>query len=441
MKTNFSMLFFLKKPKNYKKGAACFIYLRITVDGVRAEMATSRSCEPERWNSKAGKVNGTKEDVKTLNNYLDNMKAEVYAAHTLLSVDGAEITAESVKCKYLGKEEKTHTILEAIKTHNVKMSALVEKEEYADGTLRRFEVLERHVTEFLAFKYSKSDLNVKHVNYEFISEFDFFLRTEKANDTNTAIKHVKNFGKIVRICVRNKWISDDPFTGYKLKGKPVHRECLDAKELQKIIKKKFTTSRLSQVRDFFLFSCYTGLSYADVQKLKLSDIGIGVDGERWIFSKRKKTDTRLAIPLLPMAAKILDRYSSSPVCINQDRALPISSNQKMNEYLVEIAALSGVAQTLGNRIAKRTFATTILLRNGVPIETVSRLLGHTNLRTTMLYVKITDFKVSEDMASLMAKPDGKLNIKPQEVTELKISADMTTLRALFASLTPLATAS
>jgi len=440
MKTNFSVLFFLKKPKNYKKGAACFIYLRITVDGVRAEMATSRSCEPERWNSKAGKVNGTKEDVKTLNNYLDNMKAEVYAAHTLLSVDGAEITAESVKCKYLGKEEKTHTILEAIRIHNQKMKALVDKDEYASGTLRRFEVLERHVENYVLFKYNKSDLNIRHLDHEFIDGFDFYLHTAKENDTNTANKHLKNLKKIVSICRQYKWISTDPFFGYKLKSKPVHREFLTADELHKITAKEFTTVRLSQVRDFFLFSCYTGLSYADVQKLKLADIGIGVDGERWIFTYRKKTDTRVAIPLLPIAANILDKYINHPYCLNNNKALPISSNQKMNEYLIEIAALSGVNKTLGNRIAKRTFGTTVTLMNGVPIESVSKMLGHTNIRTTQLYAKVLDTKVSEDMAPLMEKFVSRYQ-QVNEVTESQISADTALLREKYASVSKMAEAS
>ncbi|MBB5620977.1 integrase [Pedobacter cryoconitis] len=428
MKTNFSVLFFLKKPKNYTKGAVYFIFLRITVDGIRSEMSTSRNCEPEKWNAKAGKVIGTKEDVKTLNAYLENMKAEVYAAHTLLSVDGAEIiTADSVKCKYLGKEEKSHTILEAIKIHNEKMEALVEKDEYASGTLKRFQVLERHVKDYLVEKYSKKDFNVKSIDHEFIDGFDFYLHTTKDNDTNTANKHLKNLKKIVTICRKYKWITTDPFFGHILKSKPVHREYLTADELRKITEKQFTTARLSQVRDFFLFSCYTGLSYADVQKLKLSDIGVGVDGERWIFTYRKKTDTRVAVPLLPIAASILDQYKDYPYCLNNNRALPISSNQKMNEYLTEIATLSGVNKILGNRIAKRTFGTTITLMNGVPIESVSKMLGHTNIRTTQLYAKVLDNKVSEDMAPLMRKFVTQ-HVKTNEVTEVKISADMALLR-------------
>ncbi|CAM4433612.1 Site-specific recombinase XerD [Pedobacter westerhofensis] len=400
MKINFSVLFFLKKPKNYTKGAVYFIFLRITVDGIRAEMSTSRNCEPDRWNAKVGKVIGTKEDVKTLNAYLENMKAEVYAAHSQLNADGTAITADNVKCKFLGKAEKTHTIMEAIKIHNTNMAALVEKEDYAEGTLRRFKVLEKHVKEYLLFKYQTSDLNIRHIDHEFIDGFDFYLHTSKDNDTNTASKHLKNLGKIVRICLRNKWIITDPFFGYKLKSKLVQREYLTADELQNIAGKKYSTARLSQVRDFFLFSCYTGLSYADVQKLKQTDIRIGIDGEKWLFSYRKKTGTPVAVPLIPIAADILERYKDHPFCANQNRALPISSNQKMNEYLVEIAALSGIVKTLGNRIAKRTFATTVTLLNGVPIESVSKMMGHTNIRTTQLYAKMLDEKVASDMAPL-----------------------------------------
>jgi integrase len=398
MKTNFSLLFYLKRPKDYTTGVAP-IYLRITVNGKRAELATGKECEPEQWNSKTGHIRGTKEDTKTCNAYLDKMKAGVTAVYTTLFLQDDEVTTESVKCKYLGKAEKPHTLVEAIILHNKNMKALVGKD-YAPGTLKRFEVLERHVLDFLSFHYRKNDINIKSIEHEFISAFDFYLRTEKANTNNTAIKHLKNLGKIVRICMSNKWISADPFFGYKLKSKDVHRNYLTAIELQKIAEKEFTTVRLSQVRDFFLFSCYTGLSYADVQNLKPSDIGIGADGERWIVTYRQKTNTRAAIPLLPVAQEILDRYKDHPVCINQGKALPISSNQKMNEYLLEIAALAGVEKTLGNRIAKRTFATTVTLMNGVPIESVSKMLGHTNLRTTQLYAKILDEKVADDMAPL-----------------------------------------
>ncbi|NRF40241.1 site-specific integrase [Pedobacter foliorum] len=437
MKTNFSVLFYLKKPKNYIKGTIP-IYLRVTVDGKRTEISASRECEPKLWNTKAGHMTGTKEEAKILNTYLDKMKAEVTASHTLLCMEGVEITAERIKSKYLGKEEKTHTLLEAIKDHNKKMKALLDTD-YAPGTLRRFEVLERHVKDFLVHLYKKSDINVRLIDKEFIGNFDFYLRNEKKNRNNTAVKHLKNLGKIVRICIGNKWINSDPFFGYKLKSKDVHRDYLTADELQRIAKKRFSTPRLTQVRDFFLFSCYTGLSYADVQKLKPSDICIGGDGERWIVTYRQKTDTRAAIPLLPVAEAILDKYKDHPICINQDKALPVSSNQKMNEYLVEVAALTDVRKTLGNRIAKRTFATTITLCNGVPIESVSKMLGHTSLRTTQLYAKILDEKVGNDMAPLREMFTGlkadtevtqaKANVANLDVTDQNVKSILELLQS------------
>ena len=212
MKTNFSLLFYLKKSKNYVKGAAS-IYLRITVDGKRAELSASRECDPALWNTKKGHVTGNKEEAKILNSYLDKMKAGVTTAHTLLCQADAEITADAVKCRYLGKDEKMHTICEAIQLHNDNMRQLVGKNDYAEGTLRRFEVLERHVKDYLSFKYQKSDLNIRHIDHEFIDGFDFYLHTSKDNGTNTASKHLKNLGKILRLCMKNKWISADPFFG------------------------------------------------------------------------------------------------------------------------------------------------------------------------------------------------------------------------------------
>jgi hypothetical protein len=337
MKTNFSLLFYLKKQKNYISGTVP-IYMRITVRGKRAEITTGRECEPAKWNAKAGKAIGTKEEVKLLNAYLDQLQTLVYQAYHSLTHAGEMITSNAIKNSFLGKVVISHTLLEAIKDHNQNMKALVGKD-YAAGTLRRFEVLERHIISYLLFKYNKSDLEIKQVDHEFISGFDFYLRTQKENTTNTAVKHLKNLGKIVRICLSNQWISSDPFFGYKLKTKSVHREYLTAEELRKIEEKRCSTKRLSQVRDFFVFSCYTGLSYADVQKLKLSDISIGIDGERWIFTYRVKTDTRVAIPLLPVAATILDRYKDYPVCLNEGKALPVSSNQKMNEYCAPVKVL------------------------------------------------------------------------------------------------------
>ncbi|WP_316839267.1 site-specific integrase [Pedobacter gandavensis] len=401
MKTNFSMLFYMKKQKNYASGDSP-IYLRITVNGNRVEITTGQECKPENWNPKTGRLTGTKEDTKRFNAYLDNLQAMVYRAHKDLAQADLPITAESIRNKFQGKDTATHTLLEAVKNHNKKMKALVGKQ-YTIGTLKRFEILERHLQAFMLEKHKVSDVEIKEINHAFISDFEFYLRTENSCANNTAIRYLKNFGKIIRICLNLKWIDNDPMFGYKLKSKPVERPFLSEEEIQRIAQKQFSTARLLQVRDVFLFCCFTGLAYADVQKLKLSNITKGVDGNHWIFTNRKKTNIRAAIPLLPSAMTILDRYAENEYCVVKDRAMPVASNQKMNEYLKEIATLCEIDKPLSSHIARHTFATTVTLLNGVPIESVSKMLGHTNIRTTQIYAKVLDIKVGADMALLRDK--------------------------------------
>jgi site-specific recombinase XerD len=183
----------------------------------------------------------------------------------------------------------------------------------------------------------------------------------------------------------------------------VERAFLSQDEIETMFNKEFGTDRLNLVKDIFLFSCFTGLAYADVKKLKRNNIALGVDGERWIFINRTKTDTRSNIPLLPISTAILEKYQNHPQAINQERLLPILSNQKMNSYLKEIADLCGIHKELTFHIARHTFATTVTLTNGVPIESVSKMLGHKNLHTTQHYAKILDLKVSDDMKVLKEK--------------------------------------
>ena len=217
------------------------------------------------------------------------------------------------------------------------------------------------------------------------------------------MKYLSNFRKIVNRCIRSGWLAKDPFVGFKMTKRVVEKTALTENELKKLGKTMFVTDRLNVVRDIFLFSCYSGLAYADVKKLKKSEIVIGSDSEKWLVSKRQKTDTAARIPILPVALSLIDRYKDHPQCLAQDRVLPVLSNQKMNAYLKEIADVCGIAKTLTYHIARHTFATTITLSNGVPIETVSKMLGHRNLSTTQHYAKILDHKISQDMKALKDK--------------------------------------
>jgi site-specific recombinase XerD len=404
MKITMNLLFYLKKPKNYTGGPAP-IYIRISVDCRRVELTTGRECEPERWCSKSGRALGAKEDIKSLNANLDQLQGEIYDAYDHLKRMGQTITSETLKNQLLGKPEPSIFILDVFKEHNRKVEALVGRE-FAPGTLERYKTSLKHTRDFIQWKYKLRDLDIKKVNHSFITEYDFYLRTVRKCANNSAVKYLKNFGKIVRICLANGWITVNPFLNYKAKVKKVDRVFLDQEELDIMSAKTFASERIAHVRDIFLFSCYTGLAYADVKKLKRSEIVKGIDGELWIYTHRQKTDTPSRIPLLPVAVRILDSYKDHPICEIEERLLPVLSNQKMNEYLKEIAEVCGIPKELTYHIARHTFATTVTLLNGVPIETVSKMLGHTSIRTTQHYAKTLDIKVSQDMMLLKKKLNG-----------------------------------
>ncbi len=261
MKTTFSLLFYLKKPKIQQNGLVA-IYLRITVNGKRAETTSGRECLPANWNSAAGRLRGSKEEVKSFNTYLDNLQTQVYEAHRILTEAGGVITAEAIKNQLMGKSEKSRMIIGIFKEHNRKMADLVGNG-YAVGTLTCFETTLKHTQDFLGWKYKTTDIDIKKIDHEFISNFEYYIRSEKKCGNNSTVKYIKNFKKIIRICLASGWLSSDPFLNYKANMKVVTKVYLNQEELNKMAKKDFGNERLSQVRDIFLFSCYTGLAYVE----------------------------------------------------------------------------------------------------------------------------------------------------------------------------------
>lgn len=250
------------------------------------------------------------------------------------------------------------------------------------------------------WKFQKGDIDIVDIDHAFITDYEFWLRSVRKCANNAAVKYIKNFKKIVRICMANGWLDKDPFINYKSKVKVVERVFLTHTEIQTLLNKSFVSERLELVRDIFIFSCFTGLAYVDVKKLTKENLNIGIDGHKWIFTHRQKTDTPSRIPILPTAEGILEKYKDHPQCINSNILLPILSNQKMNAYLKEIADVCEINKELTFHIARHTFATTVTLSNGVPIESVSKMLGHTNIKTTQHYAKILDQKISTDMQVL-----------------------------------------
>jgi site-specific recombinase XerD len=401
----FGLLFYLKKPRGFTSGDRP-IYMRITVDGSVTELSIQRSCDPVSWDAKVYRAIGKREPFRALNAYLDTLQAKVYEAKLQLIQAGHPVTAENIKNLVLGREiaseERPRMIMEIFTYHNQQMAALVGKE-FAAGTLERMEPSLKHSRSFLEWKFKVPDLDIRKLDFEFIADYEFWLKSVRHCDHNTTMKYLSNFRKIVNRCLQNGWLLRDPFTGFKMTKREVERQALTQEQLEAISNKKFVSERLVQVRDIFLFCCYTGLAYADVQKLRRQEIMTGIDGEKWIYTKRQKTDSSSHIPILPAALEIMPRYADHPQAVSSDRVLPVLSNQKMNAYLKEIVDVCGIPQNLTFHIARHTFATTVTLSNGVPIETVSKMLGHRTLKTTQHYAKILDKKISQDMLALKDK--------------------------------------
>ncbi len=403
MNKTFGLLFYVKRSKMIGNGTVP-VYLRITVDGERIEISSKRYVNPDKWNANAQKLNGTGEEVRSLNNYLKTLEHQVYEIHRHLIEKKLPLTAVNLKNALLKKDEVAgcKMLIPIFKEHNRQVAALIGTE-YAKGTADRYETSLKHTQAFLKWKYKVDDINIEGINHEFIMAYDFYLRSERKCANNSTVKYMKNFKKIILICIDNGWLDKDPFIKYKPKVKIVARDYLTKEELETMSLKTHSSLRIEQVKDIFIFCCYTGLAYIDVKQLKRSEIIKGIDGQQWIFTTRQKTATASRIPLLTQALQIIQKYEHHPECADQDKVLPVLSNQKMNSYLKEIADVCGINKELTFHIARHTFATSVTLANGVSIESVSKMLGHKNMRTTQHYAKILDSKVSEDMQLLKLK--------------------------------------
>ncbi|MBO6186732.1 MAG: site-specific integrase [Chryseobacterium sp.] len=403
----YSLLFYAKKTKGNPDISA--IYMRITINGKRAELSTGRTIKTSEWNCKSGKISGRSSSARDLNIFLEGIRTEIFKSYNYLFNNDKIVTCESLKNKFLGNDERKVTLVEVFKGHNNQIKELIGKG-FAKGTWERYETSLRHTQQFMMWKYNITDIFVSEINPAFVTNYDFFLRTVRCCANNSAVKYVKNFQKIINICLDNEWIMKNPFSNYTSKIIITDVPCLTEKELDIIKNKEFKSNRLTVVRDIFLFCCFTGLAYAEVKKLSTENIK-DFNNEKWIKIKRTKTNVEASIPLLPAAEEILERYRTCIKCINIGKVLPVYSNQKVNEYLKEIGDLCNLGLEITFHTARHTFATTVTLNNGVPIETVSKMLGHKNVRMTQHYAKIHDEKIGDDMNVLKTKLRKKEKIK------------------------------
>jgi len=403
-RNTFSVHFFIKKHRINNNSEAP-IYLRISVNGKRIEMSMHRNIDVQNWDAYFGHVIGTTKKARDINSFLESTKSTLYEHYKYLRETGKDVTPLAIKNAFLGintEEDKGKKVLELYREHNEKIKTL-KNIDYAPATLQRYETSLRFTQDFIKRKYKKDDLYLSELNHQFMVDYEMYFKTVRKCAHNTTMKYLKNFKKIVRLAINHGYIDKDPFVNYKMKLKKVDRGFLSEEELDIIMKKEISNKRLEQIRDCFVFSCFTGLAYSDLKRLSGDHIVTGTDGGRWIKIKRMKTDNMSSIPILPISQKIIDKYKNDTYCKANNVLLPVRSNQKMNNYLHELANICEIEKNLTSHLARHTFATTVTLNNNVPIETVSKMLGHSSINMTKIYARLLDKKVGQDMKHLNDK--------------------------------------
>lgn len=419
---SFSILFWLNKCKANSKGLAP-IYVRITVDGKRAECSTSKSIKSEHWNSNKGLPEPNYYLAKPISEYLRQTEVEINRHFNILLSTTEYVTAEDVKRSYKGTKESHKSLLQLFTQYIRKLEERRDKNDLSAGRCKHFATLKSKCDLFMKERFKKSDVLLKDLKLSFIEEFYHYLRTVQTINTNgterviaqnTAMKYCKQLKQVLDYAAKFEYVATNPFQYYKCSYKRPKRTYLSQTELDLLHAKDMPIARLEEVKDCYLFCCYTGYAYSDAVDLSTKDLGIGMDGKKWILRDRIKTENQENVPLLPAALEIIEKYKNHPYCIRAMKLLPMNSNQRYNGYLKEVADIAGIKKKLTSHTARHTFATTVTLTNGVPLETVSKMLGHDDIRTTQIYAEIVDAKVSEDMILLSEKLAQRQSSQPSD---------------------------
>lgn len=398
----FNIMFFIRRTKLLKNHEAR-IYMRITLNGDRSEISIQRSILPEQWNFRRGCAKPGSAFERDLNNYLEQLRHQIFLHQHELRDKNKPVTALTLKDAYLrtGTDE-TRYILQVYKDHNEDLKSRIDKG-VSRATFIRHQSSRNNLERFIKATYKSRDLELKDIDHTFITKYQAYLRTKRNCNNNSTVKYIRNFGKIIKLSLENEWLKADPMRKIKLTLQEVNKSYLNPIDLTTLINKKFDIPRIAQVRDVFVFCCFTGLAYIDVKSLCSKDIETGVDGNMWIRKQRHKSKQWAHIPVLPTAKEIIDRYNSNQECKRKAVLLPVLSNQKMNAYLKEIADICGITKTLTTHCARHTFATTVTLANQISMESVSKMLGHSSLSMTKKYARILDSTIGKEMIGLAEK--------------------------------------
>lgn len=404
MKKNTFKVMFVIRRNQVNRDGKCSIVIRITVNGEYERLNSTLSIEPELWDSKAAKAIGRTQKIHDFNKRIEEIRYVLQDHYYELQKAHGYVTAEMVKNAYMGvtaKAESLMPIYDEFLAETKKMVGI----NRSDKTYQKYERCKRRVVEFMKVKYNRTDIPLRELKPKFLTDFAVFLVSTYKCKQNTVYKFLQLLRMVIIKAQRDGISFPDPYMSYKMTQEKVDRGYLSEEEVLAIATKEISIPRLDQVRDVFIFACYTGLAYADIAQLRADNIKKMFDGKLWIVTHRQKTKTNVNVPLLPTAEKILRKYEGKFL---DGILLPVLSNQKTNAYLKEIADICGIEKNLTFHLARHTFATTMTLGKGVPIESVSKMLGHTNIQTTQIYARITNEKISHDMENL-AKNLGDLD--------------------------------
>ena len=392
-----NILFIVKKSKVNGRGL-CPLECRLTYRGKRKSFSTGIYINSECWNSKLQIVESNTDFENQFNTQITVLKQEVNKAYLYLQVQNISFDVDDIFMKYKGEGSATSKSLLAVyDIHNKQMEKLLGLE-YSKSTLQKFKESKNHIFSFLRFQYKKNDFPLEDLSIKFLNDFDFYMKSEVRLKQITINKHIERLRKIIKLAIAEGFLDRDPFLMFKPKRYEIEVIYLDQEELAKLEKYTFSQSRLQRVADMFVFCCYTGLAYEEMRSLTRKNIVTGFDNRKWIDIYRKKTKKKLKIPLLRRAEHILKKYEANK------EILPVISNQNFNSFLKEIAGVVGIEKNITHHTARKTFATTVLLYNDIPMEMVSELLGHSNIKITQgHYAKVVQKKVSKEMKRLNSK--------------------------------------
>lgn len=400
-RNTFAILFYVRNDKINKNGEVP-VYMRITIDKVKAEYATGERIAPSIWNE--GRIKGNSGAAKRIKETMDILRSramEIRSTYNLNEPLTARYIVDTLNGKITSKT-KSKSVMEVFNLHNGMVYNLIGID-YAQATYTRYITTLKHIKEYMEKNYKVSDMLLTDLDYEFIRGFEIYMKTIRKCSHNTTMKYIKIFKVITNYAVKNDWLDKDPFKLFECKIERIEREHLAEEEIQAIRNKEFSSERLDNVRNIFVFSIFTGLAYVDVAKLTKSNIVTGVDGKQWLSIPRTKTGIITTVPLLPPAVKILEKYKDHPIAEIKGTLLPVPTNQKLNEYLKEIATLCNIDKNLTFHVARHSFATTIMIGNKVSSEALKPQMGHTDIKTTQIYSHQDEYKIAKEVEHLYEK--------------------------------------